>query len=85
MEPQPTEELPRTPGRISPNPELDTHVEILEFVEEEDHNGRTISIKQRKKKKANKWKRESGQPSETSGKKKRRKTEAGGSQQTEPE
>ena len=42
MEPQPTEELPRTPGRISPNPESDP---ILEIKEEKDHNGRTISIK----------------------------------------
>ena len=50
MEPPQPEELPRNPGRISPNPELDLHVEILEFEEEEDHNGWTISIKQRKKK-----------------------------------
>ena len=45
MEPQPIEKLPRTAGRISPNPDLDTHVEILEFVEEEDQNNRTVSIK----------------------------------------
>ena len=70
MEPPQPEELPRTPGCISPNPELDPHVEILEFEEEEDHNGRTISIKQRKKKKANKRRRESGQPSKTLGKEK---------------
>ena len=83
MKPSQPEELPRTPGRLSPNPELDPHVEILEFEEKEDHNGRKIGIKQRKKKKANKRRRESGQTSETSGKKKRRKIEAGGSQQTE--
>ena len=34
----------------------DTHVEILEFIEEEDQDGQTMSIMQRKKMKANKWK-----------------------------
>ena len=80
MEPPQTEELPRTPGRISPNLALDDHVQILEFVEEVDIHGHTKSIKQRKKK-ASKRKRESGQPSETSGKKKRRKIDAEGSQE----
>ena len=42
------------------------------------------SIKQRKKKKAHKRKRESGKPSEKSGKKKRRKVEAEGCQPIEP-
>ena len=64
MEPQQTEDLPRTPGRVSLNLDLDSQVEILEFVEEEDQHGRTLSIKQRKKKKAMKRKHESEQPSE---------------------
>ena len=83
MEQPVTQELPRTPGRISPTPELDAHVEILVFDEEEDQQGRTISIKQRKKKKAHKRKRESGHTSEVSGKKKKRKIEAGGTQPME--
>ena len=76
---QPIEELPRISRRISPNLELDTHVEILEFVEEEDQHSETMSIKQCKKKKANQRERESRKPSEKSGKVKCRKTEAGGS------
>ena len=74
MEPQPIEELPRIPIRISLNPELDPHVEILEFEVEEDHNGRTISIKQRR--------RESEQLSEASSKEKGRNTDADSSQST---
>ena len=83
MEPAQLEELPRTPRSISSNPELDPHVEILEFKAEEDYNGWTIIIKQRKKKKANKRRSESRQLSEISGKKKRRKIEVRGSQQAE--
>ena len=30
------DELPWTPGRVSANPDMDTHVEILKFLEEED-------------------------------------------------
>ena len=80
----PLQELPRTPGRISPNPDLDENVEILEFVEEVDAQGLTKSIKQRKKKKTQKRKRESGQSSEKSGKKKLRKLEAEALQLAEP-
>ena len=49
MEPQPTEELPRTPGRVSPNPELDTHVEILEFIEERRPIGPDLENKEKEK------------------------------------
>ena len=69
MKPSQPEELPRTPGRLLPNSESDLHLEILEFKEEEDHNSWRISIKQRKKKKVNKWRRESRKMSDTSGKK----------------
>mgnify|MGYP000432720015 CR=1 FL=1 len=85
MEPQPIDELPRTLGLVSPNLEFDTHVEILEFVEEEDQRGRTMSIKQRRNKKAMKRKQESGQPPAESGKEKWQKKDASSSQIMEPQ
>ena len=57
-------------------------MEIPEFEEEEDHNSRTLSIKQRKKKKAHKWKIESAQPSEISSKEKCKMIDASNSQPT---
>ena len=77
-------DVPRTPGRQSPNPDLDGDVEILEFIEEVDAHGTTTSIKQRKKKKTSKRKKESGHTSEKSGKKKRRKGSGEASQLTPP-
>ena len=85
MEPQQTEDLPRTPRRISPNLDLDSHVEILEFVEEEDQHDHTMSIKQRKRRKAMKRKRESGQSSEESRKEKWRKKDTSNSQLMNPQ
>ena len=83
MEPQQTEDLPRTPGRVPPNLYLDRYMDIIEFVEEEDQHGHTLSIKQRKKRKAMKRKRESGQRSEESEKEKWRKKRENGSRETD--